>query len=169
MVCSNPAPDAIRKAVEEWRTGSRLTEYRKAFAASAVKSIGGETGSGTSTLTDQEQIIALVQQEVKAMSGGNPDDFFAILADDAVLMPPGIGAKKGTALRGWMRDFIQNFAVEWLQWVSVETVISGDLAFHSYAYSWRVTRRSAGAPTVAPGKGIHLFRRRPRGPCTLTP
>ncbi len=123
--------------------------------------------SGTSTLTDQEQIIALVQQEVKAMSGGNPDDFFAILADDAVLMPPGIGPKKGTALRGWMRDFIQNFAVEWLQWVSVETVISGDLAFHSYAYSWRVTRKSGGAPTVAHGKGIHIFRRDPGGPWKL--
>jgi ketosteroid isomerase-like protein len=110
-------------------------------------------------LTDQEQIIALMKQEIKAMSGGSPDDFFAILADDAVLMPPGIGPKKGTALRGWMRDFIQNFAVEWLQWVSIETVVSGDLAFHSYAYNWRVTRKSGGAPTVSHGKGIHIFRR----------
>src|SRR5258708_24116609 len=112
MVCSNPAPDAIRKAVEEWRTGSRLPEYRKPFAASAVKSIGGETVSGTSTLTDQEQIIALVQQEVKAMSGGNRDAFFAILADAPVLMPPGIAPKKGTALRCGLRDFIQTFSVE---------------------------------------------------------
>jgi ketosteroid isomerase-like protein len=123
--------------------------------------------SGTSTLTDQQQIVALVEQEVKAMSGGNADDFFVILADDAVLMPPGIGAKKGTALRGWMRDFIQNFTVEWLQWISIEIVISGDMAFHTYAYSWRVTRKAGGAPTVAHGKGIHILRREPGGPWKL--
>lgn len=122
---------------------------------------------GSNSQTDQQQIVALVEQEVQAMSGGNPDRFFAILADDAVLMPPGIGAKKGTELRGWMRDFIEHFQVEWLKWFSIETVVAGDMAFHTYAYSWRVTRKAGGPPTVAHGKGIHIFRRDPGGPWKL--
>ncbi|HWZ43403.1 MAG TPA: DUF4440 domain-containing protein [Candidatus Saccharimonadales bacterium] len=118
---------------------------------------------GSNSQTDQQQIVALVEQELQALTGGAPEDFFAILADDAVLMPPGSGAKKGTELRGWMRDFVERFQVEWLDWVSIETVVAGDLAFHTYAYSWRVTRKAGGAPTLAHGKGIHIFRRVPGG------
>lgn len=116
-----------------------------------------------SNVTDQQQIVALVEQEVRAMSDGNPELFFAILADDAVLMPPGTALLKGTELRGWMRDFVERFTVEWVKWVSLETVVVGDLAFHSYAYSWRVTRKGGGAPTLAHGKGIHVFRRQSGG------
>jgi ketosteroid isomerase-like protein len=122
---------------------------------------------GSNSQTDQQQIVALVEQEVHALSGGDPEDFFAILADDAVIMPPGIGAKKGTELRGWMRDFVERFHVEWLNWVSIETVVVGDLAFHTYAYSWRVTRKAGGTPTLAHGKGIHVFRRSPGEPWKL--
>lgn len=118
---------------------------------------------GSNSMTDQQQIIALVEQEVQVMSGGDPERFFAILADDAVLMPPGIGSKKGTELRGWLRDFVERFSVEWLKWVSIETVVVGDMAFHTYAYSWRVTRKAGGSPTVSHGKGIHVFRRDPGG------
>ena len=132
--------------------------------------------SESNSQTDQQKIIALVEQEVGALSGRiGVERFFDILTDDAVLMPPGITPKKGTELRGWLRDFVEHFSVEWMKWVSLEVVVAGDMAFHSYAYSWRVTRKAgkppasahSGAPTIAHGKGLHIFRREPGGPWKL--
>ena len=122
----------------------------------------------SSSGVDQQRVIALSDKEVTAMSAGDINQFLAILADDAVLMPPNLPAKSGNELRNWMRDFLERFTIEWLGFVHGETEVAGDLAYHAYAYSWRLTPRAGGEPIVAHGKGVHILRRDPDGRWKLT-
>jgi ketosteroid isomerase-like protein len=117
---------------------------------------------------DQQRVIAVSDQEVVAMSAGDIDQFLRILTDDAVLMPPNLPPKTGEELRNWMRDFFERFTIEWLGFAHLETEVAGDLAYHVYAYSWRVTPKAGGEPIVAHGKGMHILRRQTDGCWKLT-
>ena len=111
--------------------------------------------------TDSETaaITALVDQEVRALSDGDMHAYEEALAPEAVLMPPNGHARGGAELRQWLREFITNFVIEWLTFTHGDTMVDGALGYHTYAYSWRVTPRAGGEPTVAHGKGLHVLKR----------
>jgi ketosteroid isomerase-like protein len=109
------------------------------------------------------QVVALSQREVDACAAGDIDLYRAILADDAIYMPPNTPPKAGAELRRWLGDFVENFTIEWLDFVHGETVVAEDLAFHDYAYRWKVTPKAGGQPVLGQGKGIHIARRQPGG------
>jgi ketosteroid isomerase-like protein len=112
---------------------------------------------------DRRQVIAVADQEAAAMSASDMDQYLAILADDAVFLPPSSPARRGGELRQWLRDFLEGFTTEWLRLVHGETVVAGDLAYHDYAYSMKVTPQAGGQPSVGHGKGLHILRREPDG------
>ena len=109
------------------------------------------------------EIVALTQQEVDACAAGDIDRYLAILAEDGVYMPPSTPPKAGAELRHWLREFVENFSVEWQDFVHGETVVAENLAFHDYAYRWKVTPKAGGQPVVGQGKGIHIAKRQPDG------
>lgn len=93
------------------------------------------------------------------MRDGGSDRLAALLSEDAVLLAPNVLPKAGAELRRWLGDFLRRFQVQWLSFVHEETAVSGDLGYHVYSYTWRVTPRGAGEPTVTSGKGLHILRR----------
>jgi uncharacterized protein (TIGR02246 family) len=113
--------------------------------------------------SDTQRVLDVVAQEVEAAGTGDVERYFAILADDAVFMAPNQPPRSGEELRDWLREFLEGFRVEWLRFEHVDAEIDRDLAYHTYAYRWRVTPRAGGEPTVSQGKGLHVLRRQKDG------
>ena len=107
----------------------------------------------------REQVLAVLDQEVAAIGNDDIKAYHAILADDAVFMPPNLPPKAGDELRLWLDDFLQSVTVQWLKFTHVETVVVGGCAYHVFACSWRVTPRAGGEPKVLHFKGLHILRR----------
>jgi ketosteroid isomerase-like protein len=78
-------------------------------------------------------------------------------------LPPGDPAKTGEELRGWLRAFLQEVTVEGLKYDTQEVVVAVGLAYHWYEFSWKLTPKAGGEPTLGQGKGIHILRRGPDG------
>jgi ketosteroid isomerase-like protein len=112
---------------------------------------------------DRKQVIAVTDEEAAAMAAGDFARYEAILADDAVYLPPNSLPKEGNELRAWLKDFVERFAIQWLSFIHDETVVAGDFAYHRYTYSWRVTPKAGGEPVVGHGKGLQILRREPDG------
>ena len=110
-----------------------------------------------------QAVLEVAKAEPAAMSAGDIDRHMSLLADSAVYMPPGGPAKEGRELRDWLADFDRSSAIEWLSYTHGETQISGDLAFHDYAYEWRVTSKADGKSVTGRGKGVQIFARSPDG------
>ncbi len=119
--------------------------------------------NGSLPRSDEQLVLAVVESERTAMTRGDTDQYFAILTEDAVFLPPNTTAKKGEELRAWPRDFLDRFEVTWLSWVDGDTVVMGDIAYHDYAYSMKSTPRTAGEPVLGSGKGIEIYRREKGG------
>ncbi len=116
-----------------------------------------------STEADRRQVIAVTDQELAAMSTGNVAQYFAILAEDAVFMPPNTSAIQGPELRAWVKEFLEHFSVEWTTIAHGETVVNGNLAYHDYTYSMKSTPKAGGEPVIGHGKGLHVLRREAQG------
>ena len=122
-----------------------------------------EVPTHSTSNVDVQCVIAVTEVEALAMSSGEIDRYFAILADDAVFLPPSTTAKRGQELRLWLKDFLDHFGVQWLRFAHGETVVAGDLAYHEYEYSMMSTPRTGGEPAISHGKGLHVLRREPDG------
>jgi ketosteroid isomerase-like protein len=117
----------------------------------------------TSNEQDLRAVLAVAAAEPAAAAEGDSEAYLALLAEDAVFLAPNTPAKAGAELRAWLSDFVHDASVEWLEYHDGETVVSGDLAVHDYAYVWRVTTRRTGQSVVGRGKGIQVLRRQPGG------
>ena len=111
----------------------------------------------------RQEVLSIIDQEARAINTGDMNMYLAILADDAVFLPPGDPAQTGAELRGWLSAFLEEFTVEGLRYDTQEAVVVGDLAYHWYAFTWTVTPKAGGEPTPEQGKGIHILRRGPDG------
>lgn len=118
---------------------------------------------------DQElqAVLAIAKLEPAVMRAGDVEGYMSLLADSAIYMPPGGTPKEGRELRDWLADFVRSSSIEWLNYVHGHTEISGDLAFHDYAYEWRVTSKADGKSITGRGKGIQIFERSRGGPWKL--
>ncbi|MGD0166128.1 MAG: nuclear transport factor 2 family protein [Gaiellaceae bacterium] len=117
------------------------------------------TDKSTVNHDDQKNVNATIDEEVEAIADSDVERYFGLLAEDALFLPPGLPSMRGDDLRAWLREFLEEWAIEWLAFRHNETEVAGDLAFHRYSYSWRVTRKTGGELTVAHGKGLHILRR----------
>lgn len=108
---------------------------------------------------ERQRVESAIEAEVTAIADDDIDGYLAVLAEDAVFLPPGLASMGGEELRAWLREFLEQWRVEWLGFRHDETEISGDLAFHRYSYSWRLEPKSGGRLQVAHGKGLHILRR----------
>ncbi len=112
---------------------------------------------------DPAGALAPVDRERAAVARGNWAEYLDALADDAVFLPPNSRSKSGEELREWLKTFVQAYRIEWLKFDSTDVEVVGDLAYHTYEYTWRVTPRAGGDGKVSSGKGLHILRRQPSG------
>jgi uncharacterized protein (TIGR02246 family) len=107
----------------------------------------------------REEILAVIGEEASAINTGDIEAYLTILTEDAAFLPPGDPPKAGGELRAWLRAFLEEVAVEGLHYDTQELVVAGDLAYHWYEFSWKLTPKAGGTPTPGQGKGIHILRR----------
>lgn len=112
---------------------------------------------------EESALLAVIDREVAAAAKGDFEQYNAILADNAVFMPPNGHPRSGCELRTWLRQFLEDFAVEWVSFQHGDVAIDGRYGYHSYEYEWRVTPRTGGETTVSCGKGLHVLRREADG------
>jgi ketosteroid isomerase-like protein len=105
------------------------------------------------------RVLATIARERDAVAAGSSDEYFKLLDRDAVFMPPMLLQNTGSALRQWLKEFLEHFTVEWLQFLTTELVVLSEYAIHSYSYRWKVSPRGSGQGTTSSGKGVHILRR----------
>lgn len=118
--------------------------------------------------SNQAGILAVVDQEASAIAAGDIKAYTAILADDAVFMPPSTLEKKGAELRRWLDEFLQSVTIQFLDYTHVEMAVVADLAYHVFACGWRVTPKAGGESRVLRFKGLQILRRQDNGEWKLT-
>ena len=124
-----------------------------------------EAGGGE---LDCLKVKQAADEEAAAIATADPDRYFAVLAEDAVFLAPNLMPLEGDELRDWLRDFLNTVHVEYIESAHGETAVAGDLAYHEYTCSWRVTPKPEGEAKVAHFKGLHIARRMPDGAWKLT-
>jgi len=112
-----------------------------------------------SSSSEESALLAVIDREVTAAAKSDFGEYNSILADDAVFMPPNGHPRSGAELRTWLRQFLEDFVVEWVSFRHSDAVVDGNMGYHSYEYEWRVTPRAGGEVTVSYGKGLHVLRR----------
>jgi ketosteroid isomerase-like protein len=125
---------------------------------------GGEGGRTVIEAVELEQeelqnVNEAITEEVAAIEDDDIERYLAVLADDAVFLPPKLGSLGGEELRQWLSDFLGQWRVEWLAYKDKETEICGDLAFHRFTFSWRLEPKNGGEFHVSHRKGMHILRR----------
>jgi ketosteroid isomerase-like protein len=115
----------------------------------------------TDIVDDQETKLVnnTIDSEVAAIEGDDIECYLSLLTDDALFLPPELPSMGGDVLRDWLRDFLEQWRVEWLAFHHDETEVYGDLAFHRFSYSWRLEPKGGGELQVAHGKGLHVLRK----------
>ena len=113
----------------------------------------------TSTeVSEVERVDAVVDGEAGAIAADDIGRYLALLTEDAVFLPPG-ATKEGADLRRWLAEFLRDWRVDWLDYTHDETAVEGDLSYHRFSYSWRLTSKTSGEKYVDHGKGLHVLRR----------
>ena len=112
---------------------------------------------------DRKGVLAAAEQEVQAAANNDVAAYFATLAEDAVYLAPNTMAKEGQELRHWLREFLEGFRIEWLEYAHGTIEVRGDLAYQDYSYTWRVSPKFGGDGPVTRGKGVLVLRRESDG------
>jgi ketosteroid isomerase-like protein len=112
---------------------------------------------------EREAVIAVATSEMNAAAEGDIVSYLSLLSDDAVFMAPATPRKTGQDLRKWLSDFLEDFEVQWVEYLHGETEVQGSLAFHDYTYTRRITPKGGGETVESRGKGLHVLRRDPSG------
>jgi ketosteroid isomerase-like protein len=113
--------------------------------------------------SEETAILTVIDREVVAAAKSDFQEYNTILAEDAVFMPPNSLARSRAELRSWLRQFLKDFAVEWVSFQHGDVTVDGQHGYHSYEYMWRVTPRAGGDTSISSGKGLHVLRREADG------
>ncbi len=104
-------------------------------------------------------VKAVTASENAAIAAGDMTGYFALLAEDCVMSPPGTPAKAGHELRDWLQTFVEQVHVVSLDYEHGETRTTENWAWHEYRCRWRVIPRSGGEARELCFKGLHVLRR----------
>jgi ketosteroid isomerase-like protein len=92
---------------------------------------------------ERTRIESVIDAELESIADDEIDRLLTLLAEDALFLPPDLPSIGGEELHAWLREFLEQWRVEWLGYRHNETEIRGDLAFHRFSYSWLWSPRAA--------------------------
>lgn len=110
-----------------------------------------------------ESIIKTIKQEINAVAESNFDIYSSILTKDSEFMPPNSLPLSGEELLFWLKDFMENFNVEWIEFLHKNIEAVESLGFHEYSFRWRLIPKKGGDTKEHKGKGIHILRKESDG------
>lgn len=129
----------------------------------------GESEPQYDPAADRAAIEAIREAERAAAEAGDVDGFIALMAPDIIVLPPNGPAVSGRdAVRAWLEDFMEAFAVSFSSYMTDDVIVEGDLAVERFSGEWTVTPRVEGEPLTESLKGLHLYRRQPDGSWLMT-
>ena len=106
-------------------------------------------------------IESLTEQRVEAFNENNLDAFIALVADDAVWMPPGVSVLNGKEeIRNWQNFDDMSFDVKIF---TDEIEICGEWAFQRVHWEGSWTIKESGETTSYKSKEIFIYQRQPDG------
>ena len=117
----------------------------------------------TSVEREIQRVWAVTEEEKAAIEADDISRYLALLAGDAVFMPPGSASKSGDELRAWLAEFLSRVAIHYSEFIHGETLVRDDLAYHAYTCSWTAAPKSGGPPATMWFKGVHILRRQTSG------
>lgn len=108
-------------------------------------------------------VLRVAAEEAAAIEGGDADRYIDLLAPDAVFLPQNDTIKAGEDLHTWIRAFLKDTLVHYLDFRHLETEVRDDVAYHAYVCRWSVSPH-AGAPAAERCvKGLQILRRQADG------
>jgi [ribosomal protein S5]-alanine N-acetyltransferase len=116
---------------------------------------------------DESAIRDLSERMLRAEEAGDASFFEAVLADDIVIMPPGVPAIEGKdACLEFVRTVLDDVGREFekrMTAVSAELEIAGEVAFERGGFSLTLTPRTGGPSVEEVGQHLRVYRRTPDG------
>jgi len=117
----------------------------------------------TTTGPDVEAVTAVLEQYAAAVNAGDLESALALMADDAMHMPPDGPPIIGiAAIRSHAESFFRDYAMQTHNRLD-EVVVAGDLAFLRTSYTDTWTPRGEGEATAWSGVWLILLRKQPDG------
>ena len=135
-----------------------------AFVACAPAAEEAVVEEPDTTEADIEAVRAQSERLNAAFASGDLDAFMALMAEDAVLMPPNEPSITGrVAVRSLLGGFFDEFIITLDSLVLEEIVVAGDWAFVRDSYATTLTPKVGGGAVQANGKNIWIWNRQADG------
>ena len=106
-----------------------------------------------------KSILKTIKLEIDAVAESNIESYSSLLTKDSEFMPPNSLPLKGKELLLWLKDFLEKFNVEWIEFLHKNVEAAEGLGFHEYSFRWRLTPKNGGDSKEHKGKGIHILRK----------
>jgi ketosteroid isomerase-like protein len=135
--------------------------------ASAASTACGRTGA-VSDAADLAAIAAFNVEYLKAINAGDIKALSSLTDDDHIMLAPGrpplVGKAANDTANG--RAYEQFNIVE--NWVPLETVIDGNLAYQRGTFTVAATPKAGGAARATSGNFLRIYRRQSDGSWRMT-
>jgi ketosteroid isomerase-like protein len=115
--------------------------------------------SRVSEADDAAGVLAVADDEFRAMGSADITSFLRLLAPDVVFFPPNDSPKSGCEVAPWIREFLEGYAVDFEEHHHDDVLLFGSWAFLRTRFRWKVSPRGGGDPLVRLGNTVRLFRR----------
>lgn len=113
---------------------------------------------------DRTAVEAVREAEATAAEAGNVAGMAALLASDAVFLPPNSPPIAGAgAVEAWIDEFMAEVSVRFDSYQTEDVRVDGDLAVEYYSGAWTVTPTGGGEPMTETIKGLHVLARQADG------
>jgi ketosteroid isomerase-like protein len=112
---------------------------------------------------DKAALDNITKITIKAFNQGNIENYIALIADDAVYMPPGVGAILGKdAIRDWYKGVISNNQFD-IDIINESTELHGEFAFERVVWKGTSTSKKGGEPFHHNSMCLNVLRKQADG------
>jgi len=112
---------------------------------------------------DVEAIKNLTKEYDAIINSGDLDSWMSLYADDAVRMQPNMPALVGKdAIRNFYQPIFEQYVID-INETCEEVIVCGDWAFVRGTYTYTMTPKVGGDPSLDSGKWIALHKRQSDG------
>ena len=92
------------------------------------------------------------------MAAGDLDGFLRVLTPDVVFFPPNVAPKSGAEVEPWIREFLNDYAVEFQEHHHDEVLVAAQWALLRTSFRWKVGHRASGDGSIRLGNTVRVFR-----------
>ena len=115
------------------------------------------------TKVDKAALDEITKITIKAFNEGNIENYIALIADDAVWMPPGVGAIVGKdAISDWYKGFMPNSQFD-IDIINESTELHGEFAFQREVWKGTITSKQGGEPFHHNAMCLNVLRKQADG------